>query len=130
MCTINYFSIQSTPFFIHYILYSIQLKGCVFMSTQYNINLKKKLCTDIYISGKSTIKTAEEYNIPLKTLENWITAFNKDNHCFDSVKESNDFKLVNSSSIDLSYDDLSNEELKKQLMKKDIEIARLKKVIL
>ena len=97
------------------------------MSTQYNINLKKKLCTDICINGKSTIKTAEEYNIPLKTLENWITAFNKDNHCFDSVKESNDFKLVDSSSIDLSYDDLSNEELKKQLMKKDIEIARLKK---
>ena len=42
------------------------------MSTQYNINLKKKLCTDICISGKSTIKTAEEYNIPLKTLENYI----------------------------------------------------------
>lgn len=97
------------------------------MSTQYNINLKKKLCTDICINGKSTIKTAEEYNVPLKTLENWITAFNKDNHCFDYVKESNDFKLVDSSSIALPYDDLSNEELKKQLMKKDIEIARLKK---
>ena len=97
------------------------------MDTQYNINLKKKLCTDICINGKSTIKSAEEYNIPLKTLEKWITAFNKDNHCFDSVKESNDFKLIDSNPIDLSYDNLSNEELKKQLMKKDIEIARLKK---
>lgn len=97
------------------------------MSTQYNINLKRKLCIDICINGKSTIKTAEEYNIPLKTLENWITAFNKDNHCFDSDKQSNDFKLVDSHLNDLSYDDLSNEELKKQLMKKDIEIARLKK---
>lgn len=55
------------------------------MSTQYNINLKEKICTDICINGKPTIKTAEEYNIPLKTLEKWITAFNKDNHCFDSV---------------------------------------------
>ena len=90
------------------------------MSTQYNINLKKKLCTDICINGKSTIKTAEEYNVPLKTLENWITSFNKDNHCFDNVKESNDFKFLDSHYIDLSYDDLSIEDLKKQLMKKDI----------
>lgn len=92
------------------------------MSTQYNINLKRKLCIDICINGKSTIKTADEYNVPLKTLEKWITAFNKDNHCFDSDKQSNDFKLVDHRSNDLSY-----EELKKQLMKKDIEIARLKK---
>lgn len=90
------------------------------MSTQYNIDLKKKLCTDICINGKSTIKTAEEYNVPLKTLENWITSFNKDNHCFGYVKESNDFKFLDSHSIDLSYDDLSIEDLKKQLMKKDI----------
>ena len=96
------------------------MKECVFMSTQYNINLKKKLCTDICINGKSTIKTAEEYNVPLKTLENWITSFNKDNHCFDYVKESNGFKFLDSHSIDLSYDNLSIEDLKKQLMKKDI----------
>ena len=54
------------------------------MNTQYTIELKRKLCTDICFNGKSTIKTAEEYNVPLKTLEKWITAFNKDNHCFDS----------------------------------------------
>ena len=84
------------------------------MSTQYNINLKKKLCTDICINGKSTIKTAEEYNIPLKTLENWITAFNKDNRCFDA-----DYK-TQSQIID---------ELKREVsrLKKDNEI--LKKTI-
>ena len=54
------------------------------MNAQYTIELKKKLCIDICINGKSTIKTAEEYNIPLKTLEKWITAFNKDNRCFDA----------------------------------------------
>ena len=32
----------------------------------------------------STLKTAQQFDIPLKTLENWITAYNKDNHCFDA----------------------------------------------
>ena len=97
------------------------------MNTQYTIELKRKLCTDICINGKSTIKTALEYNVPLKTLEKWITAFNKDNHCFDSRIEESDFKTIDLPSSDSSYDDLSVDDLKKQLMKKDIEIARLKK---
>ena len=97
------------------------------MNTQYAIELKRKLCTDICINGKSTIKTAQEYNVPLKTLEKWITAFHKNNHCFDSKIEENDFKFIDSFISNSSYDDVSNEELKKQLMKKDIEIARLKK---
>ena len=103
------------------------MKGCVFINTQYTFELKRKLCIAICLNGKSTIKTAEEYNIPLKTLEKWITAFNKDNHCFDPKIEENDFKTIDSFTSNNYYDDLSNEELKKQLMKKDIEIARLKK---
>ena len=109
------------------ILLSKQLKGCVFMINQYTTELKRKLCIDICINGKSTIKTAEEYNIPLKTLEKWITAFNKNNHCFDPNSEENDFKLIEHPISNTPYDELSKEELKKQLMKKDIEIARLKK---
>ena len=54
---------------------------------KYNRELKKKLCEDICINHASTLKTANEYNIPIKTLEKWITAFNKDNHCFDPVIE-------------------------------------------
>ena len=101
------------------------MKGCVFMNIHYSVELKKLLCEKVCINGDSTIKTAQEYNVPLKTLEKWITSFNKDNHCFDSkVIPVNDFKLINS---DISYDDMSYDELKKQLMKKDIEIARLKK---
>lgn len=97
------------------------------MTMHYNIELKKKLCEEICLNHSSTIKTAEEYNIPLKTLEKWITAFNKDNHCFDpKIDFVNDFKFINQSN-ELDYDDLSFDELKKQLMKKDIEIARLKK---
>lgn len=98
------------------------------MNMHYSTELKKKLCEDICLHHASTINTAKEYNIPIKTLEKWITAFNKDNHCFDpKVNFVNDFKLINNPSTDPNYDDLSNDELKKILMKKDIEIARLKK---
>ena len=94
---------------------------------QYNRELKKQLCQNICINGFSTFKTAQEFNVPLKTLEKWITAFNKDNHCFDPIIETNnDFKFINSQNNE-SYNDLSNDELKLLIMKKDIEIARLKK---
>ena len=96
----------------------------------YDIELKKKLCQRICLKHASTIKTAEEFNIPLKTLEKWITAFNKDKHCFDEKTVLvNDFKLVNENvnENNLDYDDLSMEDLKLELIKKDIELARLKK---
>lgn len=39
---------------------------------QYNRDLKKKLCEGICLNGLSTLKTANEYNIPIKTLENGL----------------------------------------------------------
>ncbi len=70
------------------------------MNMHYTIDLKKKLCERICIHGDSTIKTAQEYNIPLKTLEKWIMAFNKNNHCFDSKLEFViDFKINSSNDI-------------------------------
>lgn len=53
------------------------------MSKNYSRDFKKMIVELIYNQGHSTSKTAEEFNVPLKTLENWITAYNKDNHCFD-----------------------------------------------
>lgn len=96
------------------------------MSKLYDNSLKKKLCEYVCIHGHSTIKTAEKFNVPLKTFEKWITAYNKDNHCFDVIP-SNDFQLIKPVNSTDNYDDLSNNELKQMLMKKDIEIARLKK---
>lgn len=92
---------------------------------QYTNDLKKKLCEKICIHGASTIKTAQDFNVPLKTLEKWITSFNKNIHCFDIDK--NSFSLVHSNNNSISYDDMSPLELKEILMKKDIEISRLKK---
>ena len=53
------------------------------MAQSYSRDFKKMITELIIINHHSTIKTAEEFNVPLKTLENWITAYNKDNHCFD-----------------------------------------------
>lgn len=95
------------------------------MSMQYSKSLKKKLCEDICFNGKSTSITAKNYGVPLKTLEKWITSFYKNPHCFDD-NDNNDFKII-SPPKNYVYDDLSSDELKDVLMKKDIEIARLKK---
>ena len=98
------------------------------MNMHYSIDLKKKLCELICLNHASTLKTAEEYNVPIKTLEKWITAFNKDNHCFDpKIEIVNDFKIIDDNLSPTNFDDLSVDELKTLLMKKDIEIARLKK---
>lgn len=91
----------------------------------YTNDLKKKLCENVCVHGSSTIKTADEFNIPLKTLEKWITSFNKNIHCFDITN--NSFHFDQSIKPDIPYDDMSLHELKDQLMKKDIEISRLKK---
>ena len=53
------------------------------MSTSYSRDFKKMTVELIKLQGHSTIKTAQEFNVPLKTLEKWITAYNKDEHCFD-----------------------------------------------
>lgn len=53
------------------------------MPKSYNRNFKKMIAELICIHKEGTIKTAEEFGLPLKTVENWVTAYNKDNHCFD-----------------------------------------------
>ena len=50
----------------------------------YNNNFKSLIANLIVNEKHSTIKTAEQFDVPLKTLEKWITAYNKDNHCFDA----------------------------------------------
>jgi len=45
----------------------------------------KKMAVELVVIGKqSTIKTAQDLNIPLKTFEKWITNYNKNNKFYDS----------------------------------------------
>ena len=50
----------------------------------YSNDFKKMAVELVVISKQSTIKTARDLHIPLKTFEKWITAYNKNHHCFDS----------------------------------------------
>ncbi|MDO5011793.1 MAG: hypothetical protein Q4E31_13280 [Intestinibacter bartlettii] len=54
------------------------------MPAKYDNDFKSMIVNLICIEKHSTIKTAQQFNIPLKTIEKWITAFNKDNRCFDA----------------------------------------------
>ena len=53
------------------------------MPQKYTKSFKKRITELIVLRRASTSYTAREYNVPLKTVENWVTAYNKDNHCFD-----------------------------------------------
>lgn len=84
------------------------------MSRKYDNNFKSMIVNLICIEKHSIIKTATQFDIPLKTVEKWITAFNKDNHCFDA-----DYKTQSQ-----IIDDLKREV---SMLKKDNDI--LKKTI-
>ena len=84
------------------------------MSKKYSNDLKSMIVNFICVERRSTIKTAEQFDIPLKTVEKWVTAYNKDNHCFDA-----DYKTKSQ-----IIDDLKRENNK---LKKDNDI--LKKTI-
>lgn len=58
--------------------------GDLVANTYYSTEFKKMAVDLIKVSKQSTTKTAKDLNVPLKTLEKWITAHNKDNKIFDS----------------------------------------------
>ena len=99
------------------------------MANSYYSNEFKKMAAELVIISKhSTMKTANDLHVPLKTLEKWITSFHKDPTCFDSPDNTPGIQFTESIQQEItSYDDLSKDDLKKILMRKDIEIARLKK---
>ena len=91
------------------------------MPRRYENNFKSMLVNLIVNENHSTIKTAEQFDVPLKTLEKWITAFNKDNKCFDA-----DYKTQSQIIDDLKHEvaklKRDNDTLKKTislLAKKD-----------
>lgn len=90
------------------------------MATKYHNPLKKKLCEDVCLNGKSTLQTANDYGIPLKTLEKWITAYNKDNKVFDK-----DY-LTSAKQIELLKKKVSRLERDNEILKKTITLLAKK----
>lgn len=53
-------------------------------NTYYSPEFKKMATELVILARESTLETAKKLNIPLKTFEKWITAYNKNNKVFDS----------------------------------------------
>ena len=56
-------------------------------TTYYSKDFKKMAVELVCISKNSTLKTAKDLNVPIKTFEKWITAYNKDNNVFNEITE-------------------------------------------
>ncbi len=84
------------------------------MPRKYTNDFKSMVVNFIINEKQSTIKTAKQFDIPLKTLEKWITAFNKDNHVFDDNYRTKD-QLINDLKKQISSLERDNEILKKTI---------------
>lgn len=97
------------------------MKGGGFMPRKYENSFKSMIVNLIVNEKHSTIKTAEQFDIPLKTLEKWITAYNKDNKIFDSDYKTQ-AQIISNLKKKISSLERDNEILKKTislLAKKD-----------
>ena len=75
----------------------------------------KFMIVDLIVNKKnSTSKTAEKYGVPLKTLEKWITSYNKDKTSFGTEGLTKEEQI---------------KELKKQLKRLEEEQRNIKKEI-
>lgn len=93
---------------------------------KYSNQFRKGVCQLTCDCGHSPSKTAEEYEIPLKTLEKWITAYNKNPCCFD---KSDDYYIEKHKEFAKRYDNLSTKEMISLLKQQDDEIHSFYSVI-
>ena len=63
------------------------------MPRKYERSFKSMIINLIVNENHSTIKTAEQFNIPLKTLEKWITAYNNNNNNNNNNVFNSDYKF-------------------------------------
>lgn len=83
-------------------------------NTHYSNEFKKMATELVTIAGNSTTKTAKDLNVPLKTFEKWITAYNKNNKVFDSdyISKDEQIKILKKRVAEL---ETTNDILKKTL---------------
>ena len=100
-------------------MYNIRKVGDL-MPRKYDNNFKSMIVNLIVNEKHSTIRTAEQFEIPLKTLEKWITAYNKDNKVFDK-----DY-LTSAKQIELLKKKVSRLERDNDILKKTITLLAKK----
>ena len=90
------------------------------MPRKYDTNFKSMIVNLIVNEKHSTIRTAQQFDIPLKTLEKWITAYNKDHNVFNS-----DY-LSSAKQIDLLKKQISQLQRDNDILKKTISLLAKK----
>lgn len=90
------------------------------MPRKYSNDFKSMIVNLIVNEKHSTIKTAEQFDVPLKTLEKWITAYNKDSNVFNSNY------LSQVQQIDLLKKQISQLKRDNDLLKKTISLLAKK----
>lgn len=85
------------------------------MARKYSKEFKSSVVNEICVKKRSTSKVAEKYKVPLKTVENWITLYNKDNTSFNvgKLSTSDRIKQLEKENAQLKKD---NEILKKTML--------------
>ena len=84
------------------------------MPRTYDRNFKSMIINLIVNEKHSTLATAKQFDIPIKTLEKWITAYNKDHNVFNEDYLTKERQII---------------ELKKKISKLERDNDILKKTI-
>lgn len=95
--------------------------------SKYSNKLKKEICRKICVERQSTMLTAQKYNVPLKTVEKWVTTYNKDPKYFDHPDNYNMLKRKKKTD---RYNNMTMSRLIKELKNRDTEIENLKSILL
>lgn len=91
------------------------MKGCDFMNRKYDNNFKSMIVRLIVDENHSTSGTAQQFSIPLKTIEKWVTAYRKDKHCYNADYKSQ-AQIIAELKKSISKLERDNEILKKTII--------------
>lgn len=101
------------------------------MNQKYTNEQKKDLCEKFLNSNARISDFARNEFIPLKTFEKWIALYRYNKMCFDTSIKKASFRSIkpqeNVFDEKPNYSTMNIDELKTELLKRDIEIERLKK---
>lgn len=90
------------------------------MPRTYDNNFKSMIVNLIVNEKHSTLRTAEQFDIPLKTVEKWITAYNKNHNVFDA-----DY-LSSAKQIDILKKQVAKLQRDNEILKKTITLLAKK----
>lgn len=95
--------------------------------SKYSNKLKREVCRKICDERQSTMLTAQKYSVPLKTVEKWVTQYNKDPEHFNRP---DDYLMRVKKKKTDRYNNMTPKRLIKELKSRDVEIENLKSLLL